>query len=175
MDSLKPVCPNVGQYLPAVWSIARRLHLHHSLPDSVLIEDLVGEGAVALVECSRRYDAGFGVEFVTFSWPRVRGAMLDFVRRQCRHTLSRLPLDNHLRSRTDVEQEVEARQTLTHVAERIRTLPVRRRRVMESVIRGEPLALAADDIELPLRKTRSLLRSTRASIRMALGLAAQSA
>ena len=161
------VLRHIGMVRHQAWSLFRS----HNLSPFVCIHDLIAEGALALVQCSRRYDPGYGVQFVTFAFPRVRGRMLDYVRRQCRHDLSQLPPDDHLHSQTRVEQEVEDRETLAYVVGRIKDLPVRRRIVIESVAQGDSLAVAADEVELPLRKTRRLLRSTREAIRNELDLA----
>lgn len=61
--------------------------------------------------------------------------------------------------------------TLAYVVRRIKDLPVRRRIVIESVAQGESLAVAADEVELSLCKTRRLLRSSREDIRNELDLA----
>lgn len=56
--------------------VARRL------PISVDREDLVSIGRLALVAASESYDAGRGVSFGAYARFRVRGAMLDSVRRR---------------------------------------------------------------------------------------------
>jgi len=53
---------------------------------SICSEDLVAEGMLALVEAERGYDPelrvnGRTVKFISFAWPRVKGAMTDFVDR----------------------------------------------------------------------------------------------
>ena len=71
----------VVPYLPMVrsiaWSIARRF------PRSCPVDDLVGEGVLALVECTRRFDPDLGTTFGAFARPRAQGAMWDYVRHQC--------------------------------------------------------------------------------------------
>ncbi len=55
--------------------------LHRRLPDSVDIEDLVQAGIVGLIEAHARYRAEEEASFATFAGIRIRGAMLDEIRR----------------------------------------------------------------------------------------------
>ena len=48
---------------------------------AVLADDLWSAGALGLLEAARRFDAGQGVRFETFAEHRVKGAMLDELRR----------------------------------------------------------------------------------------------
>ena len=43
-------------------------------------DDLLGAGAVGLCLAARRFDRARGVTFAGFAWPRVKGAMLDWMR-----------------------------------------------------------------------------------------------
>lgn len=43
-------------------------------------DDLVGEGALALADCARRFDPSRGVTLEAFASQRVRGAMIDYIR-----------------------------------------------------------------------------------------------
>lgn len=56
-------------------------HLKGRLPDSVQVDDLVQAGMVGLLEARESYDASKGASFETFASIRVRGAMIDEVRR----------------------------------------------------------------------------------------------
>lgn len=69
----------VSDYLPMVKKIAGLLISR--LPASVDINDLVQVGVIGLMEAARQFDAGQGVQFETFASQRVRGAMLDELRR----------------------------------------------------------------------------------------------
>lgn len=53
-----------------------------SLPDHVDTDDLHSAGAVGLLEAIRRYDPGCGTAFQTYARIRIRGAVLDELRRQ---------------------------------------------------------------------------------------------
>ena len=48
---------------------------------SISLEDLVSEGYVGLVQASHKFEAGRGVKFSTFATTRIRGAMMDSLRR----------------------------------------------------------------------------------------------
>ena len=51
-----------------------------TLGRTVDFDDLVGYGTKGLIEAAQRFDPAQGVSFVTFSYYRIRGAMLDGVR-----------------------------------------------------------------------------------------------
>ncbi|MCA8998157.1 MAG: sigma-70 family RNA polymerase sigma factor [Planctomycetaceae bacterium] len=53
------------------------------LPPGVDRENLEGAGVLGLVESARRFDPQHGVPFSTFAYPRIRGAILDELRRNC--------------------------------------------------------------------------------------------
>jgi len=56
-------------------------HLMNRLPPSVQVEDLIQAGMIGLIEAGRNYDAGQGASFETYAGIRIRGAMLDEIRR----------------------------------------------------------------------------------------------
>jgi RNA polymerase sigma factor for flagellar operon FliA len=70
----------VQQHMDLVRRIAH--HLIRRLPANVQIEDLMQAGAMGLLEAARQYDASHGASFETYAGIRIRGAMLDEVRRQ---------------------------------------------------------------------------------------------
>ena len=56
-------------------------HMMGRLPDSVQVDDLIQAGMIGLLEASRKYDGGKGASFETYAGIRIRGAMLDEIRR----------------------------------------------------------------------------------------------
>lgn len=56
-------------------------HLLARLPASVNLEDLLQSGMIGLLEAAANYDPARGASFETFAGIRIRGAMLDEVRR----------------------------------------------------------------------------------------------
>lgn len=69
----------VEQYGPLVRRIAH--HLLARLPSTVNVEDLIQSGMIGLLEAGASYDASRGASFETFAGIRIRGAMIDEVRR----------------------------------------------------------------------------------------------
>jgi RNA polymerase sigma factor for flagellar operon FliA len=65
--------------LPFVESLARRVA--SSMPHSIELNDLVQDGMIGLIDAARRYDEARGIKFETFAERRVRGAMIDALRR----------------------------------------------------------------------------------------------
>ena len=51
--------------------------IHQKLPRSVDLDDLIGFGQVGLAEAARDFDDTRGVQFTTYAYYRVRGAVLD--------------------------------------------------------------------------------------------------
>jgi len=69
----------VERHAPLVKRIA--YHLMTRLPASVQLEDLVQAGMIGLLEASRNYDETQGASFETYAGIRIRGAMLDEIRK----------------------------------------------------------------------------------------------
>ena len=69
----------VERHAPLVKRIAH--HLMARLPSSVVLEDLIQSGMIGLLEAARRYDAAKGASFETYAGIRIRGAIIDEVRR----------------------------------------------------------------------------------------------
>ena len=56
-------------------------HLAARLPASVVVDDLIQVGMIGLLDASQHYDASRGAAFTTYATIRIRGAMLDELRR----------------------------------------------------------------------------------------------
>jgi RNA polymerase sigma factor for flagellar operon FliA len=56
-------------------------HLLGRLPQTVQLDDLIQAGMIGLLEAARHYDATKGASFETYAGIRIRGHMLDEVRR----------------------------------------------------------------------------------------------
>jgi RNA polymerase sigma factor for flagellar operon FliA len=69
----------VNRHAPLVKRIA--YHLMNRLPPNVQAEDLIQAGMIGLIEASRNYDPSQGASFETYAGIRIRGAMLDEIRR----------------------------------------------------------------------------------------------
>ncbi|WP_077339356.1 RNA polymerase sigma factor FliA [Pseudocolwellia agarivorans] len=93
----------IEQYTVLVKRIA--YHLLARLPASVLVDDLIQSGMIGLLEASNNFDHTKGASFETFAGIRIRGAMLDEIRRG-----DWTPRSVHKNSRmvTDAIKELEA-------------------------------------------------------------------
>ncbi|MBF8300856.1 MAG: fliA 2, partial [Acidobacteria bacterium] len=71
--------PRVVASIPFVERLARRVAA--TMPHSIDIGDLVQDGVIGLIDAARRFDEGRGIKFETFAERRVRGAMIDALRK----------------------------------------------------------------------------------------------
>lgn len=56
-------------------------HLLARLPNTVVLDDLIQAGMVGLLEAAKKYDASKGASFETYAGIRIRGSIIDEVRR----------------------------------------------------------------------------------------------
>lgn len=111
------------EHLPQVQYIARRIH--DRLPRHVDLEDLVNTGVLGLIEAIHKYDPAKDVPLGAFAKFRIRGAILDSLRkldwaprslrkkgreidraiRDLQARLSRPATDSELAAELDIEQE----------------------------------------------------------------------
>src|SRR4029079_17166827 len=88
----------IQRYAPLIDRAARRIAIRTGLKSA--FDDMWSAGALGLLEAAPRFDAARGVSFETFVEHRIRGAMLDELRK-----MDHLP--RRLRSRTDDVQKVK--------------------------------------------------------------------
>ena len=69
----------VEDYAFLVKRIAHRMMVR--MPSSVQVEDLIQSGMIGLLEASQKYDASKGASFETYAGIRIRGAIVDEMRR----------------------------------------------------------------------------------------------
>lgn len=69
----------VERHAPLVKRIAH--HLMVRLPASVIVDDLIQAGMIGLLEAARNFDGSKGASFETFAGIRIRGSMLDEIRK----------------------------------------------------------------------------------------------
>ncbi len=69
----------VQRHAPLVKRIA--CHLINRLPASVQLEDMIQAGMIGLLEASGKYDETQGASFETYAGIRIRGSMLDEIRK----------------------------------------------------------------------------------------------
>ncbi len=70
----------IEEYAPLVKYIAERLSAR--LPASIDVEDLISTGVLGLIDAIDKFVPDRGVKFKTYAEFRIRGAMLDYLRRQ---------------------------------------------------------------------------------------------
>ncbi len=99
----------VIQHVPLVKRIA--YHLMGRLPDNIQVEDLIQAGMIGLLEAVKNYDQSQGASFDTYAGIRIRGSMLDEVRR-----LDWTPRSVHKKARMVSEAIKEVENKLGHDA-----------------------------------------------------------
>ncbi|MFN8581255.1 MAG: sigma-70 family RNA polymerase sigma factor [Gemmatimonadaceae bacterium] len=70
----------ISQHLGLVYHVARQLSRARAM--DLELDELVSAGTIGLIEAFNNFDASRGLAFSTFAAPRIRGAMLDEMRRQ---------------------------------------------------------------------------------------------
>ena len=95
----------VQTHMPLVKKIA--LHLMARLPDHIQLEDLMQSGMVGLLEAASKYEPTQGASFETYAGIRIRGAIVDEIRRG-----DWVPRSVHRNARriSEAIQRVEARE-----------------------------------------------------------------
>lgn len=68
----------VIEMLPLLHRIAKKMRVH--LPANVEVDDLVGAGALGLIDAAKKFDARKSVKFETYAQYRIRGAIIDGLR-----------------------------------------------------------------------------------------------
>ena len=69
----------IAESVPFVKALARRMAT--SMPHSIDLGDLVQDGVLGLIDAAKRFNARRGIKFETFAERRVRGAIIDALRR----------------------------------------------------------------------------------------------
>ena len=130
----------VTQHADLVRRIAH--HLAARLPASVEIDDLVQAGMIGLLEASRSYDAEQGASFETYASIRIRGSMIDEIRRG-----DWVPRSVHRRARDAaatirrIEQSTGRAASATEVAQAMDIPLPEYMRLIEDAARGQVLSL----------------------------------
>ena len=130
----------VVQHAELVRRIAH--HLAARLPASVEIDDLIQAGMIGLLEASRSYDAEQGASFETYASIRIRGSMIDEIRRG-----DWVPRSVHRRAREaaaairEIEQATGRAASAQEVADRLGLPLTEYMRLLEDAARGQVLSL----------------------------------
>jgi len=105
--------------LPFVESLARRMA--STMPHSIDLGDLVQDGVLGLMDAAHRFDEGRGIKFETFAERRVRGAMIDALRRDAWPRGVRRVRRELEAAREELRRELGAEPTLADLAKRVGT------------------------------------------------------
>ena len=103
--------------LPFVESLARRMA--STMPHSIDLGDLVQDGMIGLIDAVRRFDESRGIKFETFAERRVRGAMIDALRRDAWPRGVRRVRRELEAAREGLRRELGAEPTLADLAKRV--------------------------------------------------------
>ena len=103
--------------LPFVESLARRVAA--SMPHSIELSDLVQDGMLGLIDAACRFDEARGIKFETFAERRVRGAMIDALRRDAWPRGVRRQRRELEAAREQLRRELGAEPTLADLAARV--------------------------------------------------------
>lgn len=103
--------------LPFVESLARRVAA--SMPHSIELGDLVQDGMLGLIDAACRFDEARGIKFETFAERRVRGAMIDALRKDAWPRGVRRQRRELEAAREDLRRELGAEPTLADLAARV--------------------------------------------------------
>ena len=103
--------------LPFVESLARRVA--SSMPHSIELGDLVQDGMLGLIDAAFRFDEARGIKFETFAERRVRGAMIDALRRDAWPRGVRRQRRELETAREELRRELGAEPSLADLAKRV--------------------------------------------------------
>ena len=137
--------------------LVRRIahHLAARLPASVEVDDLVQAGMLGLIEAARNFDSDQGASFETYASIRIRGAMIDEIRKG-----DWTPRSVHRRTREAaeatrrIEQSTGRAATAAEIAEALGLAPEEYARLLEDAVSGQVLSLDSHvedhgDVEIP--------------------------
>src|SRR6187455_3396610 len=103
--------------LPFVDALARRMA--STMPHSIDVGDLVQDGVIGLIDAAHRFDEGRGIKFETFAERRIRGAMIDALRRDAWPRGVRRVRRELEAAREQLRRELGAEPSLADLAQRV--------------------------------------------------------
>ncbi len=103
--------------LPFVEALARRMAA--TMPHSIDLSDLVQDGVIGLIDAAERFDEARGIKFETFAERRIRGAMIDALRRDAWPRGVRRQRRELEAAREELRRELGAEPSLADLAARV--------------------------------------------------------
>src|SRR5438874_7889882 len=154
---VQPVAANQNRRivtgLPLVEPLARRMAA--SMPNSIGIGDLVQDGVLGLIDAAHRFDEARGIKFETFAERRVRGAMIDALRRDAWPRGVRRQRRELEAAREELRRELGAEPSLADLAARVGSDEVRLSRTIvriNTIESTSPLS-AGDNVDSSMMPT----------------------
>ncbi|HEY3248536.1 MAG TPA: sigma-70 family RNA polymerase sigma factor [bacterium] len=140
----------IEAYQPLVFKVV----MHLRPPDGLLM-DMIQEGTIGLIEAVERFDHERGVRFSTFAMYRIRGRVLNSLRRDhlVQYSLDQdwqddLPLANRLAdpASEDAMASIEDRAVVARMWDVVESLPSRERAILQATYfeAKEPRSVAAE-------------------------------
>ncbi len=140
----------IEAYQPLVFKVVMQVR-----PPDAVVMDMIQEGTIGLIEAVERFDHTRGVRFSTFATYRIRGRILNSLRRDHRVHVSldadgsaELPLANRLAdpAADDALASVEDQAVVSRMQEAMETLPDRERAILRATYfeAREPRSVAAE-------------------------------
>lgn len=155
---MQPEAPLPELYFKALPFMARMLK--HRLPSFIETDDLVQEGAKAMLEAAGRYDPSKG-PFWPFVKTRARGAMIEFVGDSCRETCH-VELTGVRVLGGDSEADIGRKVDLERALGR---LDQRERRVIEGTRRGDSVETLAKALKITRRRANQIRKKAEGDLR----------
>jgi RNA polymerase sigma factor for flagellar operon FliA len=109
--------PRIVATLPFVEQLARRVAA--TMPHSIDIGDLVQDGVLGLIDAAHRFDEERGIKFETFAERRIRGAMIDALRKDAWPRGVRRQRRELEAAREELRREMGCEPSLADLAERM--------------------------------------------------------
>jgi len=107
----------IAATVPFVEALARRVA--SSMPHSIDLGDLTQDGMIGLIDAAHRFDEARGIKFETFAERRVRGAMIDALRRDAWPRGVRRMRRQLEAAREELRRELGCEPTLADLAARV--------------------------------------------------------
>jgi len=109
--------PRVVASIPFVEQLARRVAA--TMPHSIDIGDLVQDGVIGLIDAAHRFDESRGIKFETFAERRIRGAMIDALRKDAWPRGVRRQRRELEAAREELRRELGCEPSLADLAKRV--------------------------------------------------------
>src|SRR4051812_38333728 len=91
----------ITEHLPYTTAVTNDFLSQHNLRKLIRVDDAVAYGRLGLTEAAARFSPDPGTSFATFSFTRIRGAVIDGIRKTL--TKDRLGVDDYAHQTPDPE------------------------------------------------------------------------